>query len=59
MEEKTTKVVSQKQIDELTEKSAELSGWLRKNFDPYTVIVITDTGVKILSTECACHFTRM
>ena len=52
------KVISQKQIEELTEKSADLSEWLRKNFDPYTVIVITDTGVKILSTECAGYFTR-
>lgn len=46
-------------IEELKEKTAELSAWLQKNFDPYTVIVITDTEVKIVQTEGVAHFTRI
>jgi hypothetical protein len=46
-------------IEELREKTAELSAWLQKNFDPYTVIVVTDTEVKIVRTESAAQFMRI
>lgn len=38
----------------LETKGKELSDWLKKNFDPYTAIVITDAEVKIVSTEYGC-----
>ena len=34
----------------LESKGKELSDWLKKNFNPHTVIVITDTEVKIVET---------
>ena len=50
--------MDKKLIDELKAKSEELSDWLHKNFDPYTVVVITDTEVKIVRIDCATQFTR-
>lgn len=38
----------------LETKGRELSDWLKKNFNPYTAIVITDEEVKIVSTEYGC-----
>lgn len=38
----------------LQTKGKELSDWLRKNFDPYVAIVITDSEVKIVRTEYGC-----
>ena len=35
----------------LQNKGAELSEWLRENFDPYAAILITDTEVKIIRVE--------
>lgn len=32
----------------LKTKGRELSDWLKKNFNPHTVIIITSTGVKIV-----------
>ena len=46
-------------LEELKEKTNELSEWLYKNFDPYTAIVITDTEVKIVRTDGCAQFTRM
>ncbi len=34
----------------LKNKGAELSNWLKKNFSPYTAIIITDTEFKIVET---------
>lgn len=34
----------------LKTKGKELSDWLKKNFDPYTAILITDGEVKIVQT---------
>lgn len=45
-------------FDILKTKGAELSDWLKKNFDPYVAIVITDTEVKIIRTDCCIQFTR-
>ena len=44
----------------LRTKGKELSDWLKKNFDPYTAIIITDTEVKIVQTEYSApnQFTR-
>lgn len=38
-------------FDVLQTKAAELSEWLKNNFDPYVAIIITDTEVKIVRTE--------
>lgn len=35
----------------LETKGEDLSKWLKDNFDPYVVIVITDTEVKLIRTE--------
>lgn len=35
----------------LETKGKELSDWLKKNFDPYVAIVITDSTVKIVRDE--------
>ena len=40
-----------KEFDELETKGKELSEWLKKNFDPYVAIVITDIEVKLIRTE--------
>lgn len=43
--------MEKEKVEYLEIKGKELSDWLKENFNPYTVIVITDTGVKIFSTE--------
>ena len=35
---------------ELESKGKALSDWLKKNFNPHTAIIITDTEVKIVET---------
>lgn len=37
-------------FDVLRSKGKELSEWLKKNFNPHTAIIITDTEVKIVET---------
>lgn len=47
--------MDKKEIFEVLEtKGKELSDWLRKNFNPYTTIVITAEEVKIVQTEYGC-----
>ena len=47
--------MTKEQIFEVLDtKGKELSEWLKKNFDPYVAIVITDTEVKIVRTEFGC-----
>ena len=40
-----------KEFDVLEAKGKELSEWLKKNFDPYVAIVITDIEVKLIRIE--------
>ena len=42
-------------FDILQTKGKDLSEWLKKNFDPYTVIVITSREVKIVQEEVCCN----
>lgn len=49
-----TKMKSEEIFEVLQTKGKELSDWLRKNFDPYVAIVITDSEVKIVRTEYGC-----
>ena len=38
-------------IKQIKEKSKEILGLLRANFNPHTSIIIDDSGLKILTTE--------
>ena len=43
--------MNDKKFDVLESKGKELSEWLKKNYDPYVTIVITDIEVKLIRTE--------
>ncbi len=43
--------MNDKEFDVLESKGKELSEWLKKNYDPYVAIVITDIEVKLIRTE--------
>lgn len=51
--------MTKKQLEELKEKSVDLADLLRKNFDPYTVIVISDTEVKVVRTESKIRLSQI
>lgn len=43
--------MNEEEIKILESKGKVLSEWLKNNFDPYVVIIITDKEVKLIRTE--------